>query len=58
MASSSRILKALAEAVPETLQDPHVHATAKRLKLSGNVLFVCILVLIALAVVGRFMPRS
>ena len=56
--SSSRILKALNSAIPSSLQLAEVRATALRLRISMNALIGCALVLIALALIGRFLPSS
>jgi hypothetical protein len=57
MVSADRILKALDAAVPKSLQDPTVRAVAIKLKISKSVLLVCVVVLICLALLGRFMPK-
>jgi uncharacterized membrane protein len=56
--SSSRLLKVLNSAIPSSLQFAEVRATALRLKISMNALICCTLILIALALVGRFLPHS
>ena len=56
--SSSRILKVLNSAIPSSLQVAEVRATALRLTISGNTLICCVLILIALALIGRFLPHA
>jgi hypothetical protein len=56
--SSSRILKVLNSAIPSSLQVVEVRATAIRLTISGNTLICCVLILIALALIARFLPNS
>jgi hypothetical protein len=58
IASADRILKALDTAVPKSLQEPTVRAVAIKLKISMNVLLVCAVVIICLALLGRFMPKG
>jgi hypothetical protein len=55
--SATRILEALDAAVPVPLQQPEVRVTARKLRIAKNVLLGCALILIALALVGRFLPR-